>query len=205
MPDALLIFAKNAVYGEVKTRLAADIGKQGALEIYKQLLEYTASVTSQVAVAKYVFYSSTIGPDDYWSNKFTKKVQAGEDLGERMKNAFRTLRDEGYTKLVIIGTDCFEVTTEIINNAFRLLENNDIVIGPATDGGYYLLGLKKLYDELFMDIAWSTGRVFEQTLSACDKLGVSVSILPVLTDVDTIHDLTATQRTTDSTNASKTS
>ncbi|MDQ2751704.1 MAG: TIGR04282 family arsenosugar biosynthesis glycosyltransferase [Bacteroidota bacterium] len=188
--QALLIFTKNPEAGKVKTRLAATIGNAAALTIYRQLLLHTVTVTNQLLDDKFVFYSNYIEEKDIWdSNAYQKGLQEGNDLGERMNNAFHFVFQKRYNKVVIIGTDCFELNAEIIRNSFTLLNSHDVVIGPAEDGGYYLLGMKQLYSELFNDIQWSTDAVLAQTTNKCAALQLNHCLLPVLKDIDEEKDL----------------
>jgi uncharacterized protein len=192
MNEALIIFTKNPIPGKVKTRLAATVGKDKALKIYKQLIQYTIELTNQLPIPKFLYYSDSIDLNDNWSNSLYKKMlQSGAGLGEKMKNAFSDLFDQGYDKVLIIGTDCPELSPGIINAAFDKLNNHDVVIGPARDGGYYLLGMKKLYPVLFQDISWSTDQVLHQTLSACVDSGLSNLLLDELSDIDNEEDLIA--------------
>ncbi len=190
MKEALLIFAKNPVAGKVKTRLAATIGNEAALAVYLQLLSYTVGISSEVDADKFVFYSDHIEQEDLWDNQlFFKQIQQGNDLGERMKNALAVLFNKGYSKIVIIGTDCPELSREIISDAFKSLEEQDIVIGPAHDGGYYLLGMKQLHATLFENINWSTNTVLAETLVKCEALQMDYALLRTLRDIDRSEDL----------------
>jgi uncharacterized protein len=190
MKQVLLIFSKNLVYGNVKTRIAATAGNDVAFAIYKQLLEYTASITNHLPIKKMVFYSERIEEQDMWSDDiYEKRIQTGAELGERMCNAFVEVFKNGYDKAVIIGTDCFELSSGIIMNAFDCLNNYDIVIGPAKDGGYYLLGMRNLQTELFKNINWSSDKVLQQTLAVCDRLSLTTQLLPELSDIDYENDL----------------
>lgn len=187
--QALLIFAKNPEAGKVKTRLAATIGNEAALSVYHQLLLHTVLITEGLPVDKIVFYSNYIKQGDMWSDAlYYKEVQYGNDLGERMQNAFALTFSNGYESIVIIGTDCPDLSTEIITNAFGYLQLYDAIIGPAEDGGYYLLGMKAPH-QLFDDIAWSTDSVFHLTISKCAALGLKYFLLPVLNDIDEEKDL----------------
>ncbi|MBS1668384.1 MAG: TIGR04282 family arsenosugar biosynthesis glycosyltransferase [Bacteroidetes bacterium] len=188
--DTLLIFAKNLIPGQVKTRLAASIGHDGALAVYQKLLQHTEMVTRNIDVDKTVFYSSFIEEQDLWDNEIYKKqLQSGTDLGERMQDAFLETFAKGHGKVVIIGTDCLEMERVIIMDAFAQLNEHDIVIGPAKDGGYYLLGMKKMVPSIFYNISWGTDKVLEETLHACYQLKISVGLLPILSDIDTVKDL----------------
>ena len=195
MKQALMIFAKNLVYGKVKTRLAATLGNDLALSIYKQLLSYTHHITFALPFDKIVFYSDFIEKDDIWEKEnFQKQIQIGNDLGERIENAFYYAFNEDNDRVVIIGTDCIEITPAIIIKAFGSLKNYDVVIGPAEDGGYYLLGLKKINVELFKNISWSTEDVLNQTLSICKKLNLKAFLLPILSDIDNEEDYNRARR-----------
>jgi hypothetical protein len=188
--QALIIFAKNNVSGKVKTRLAATIGNNAALTVYKQLVEHTVSITSYLPVDKIVFYSNRLEQEDVWdTNHYYKQLQHGNDLGERMSHAFATSFQKGYDKVVIIGTDCPELNAEIIMNAFAYLNKHDVVIGPAEDGGYYLLGMKQLISELFENIRWSTNAVLDETTKKCADLKLNYYLLPMLKDIDEEKDL----------------
>lgn len=190
MKQTLLIFTKNAIYGQVKTRLAATVGNDKALQIYQKLLRYTAVVTNDIPVEKIVFYATNITNQDVWDNKVYKKhMQLGNDLGERMQSALNYAFEHGSTEVIIIGSDCFEITADIINNAFDSLKNYEIVIGPATDGGYYLLGMKQPTPQFFKQINWSTNEVLATTIGICNSLNFSFYLMPELSDIDTEEDL----------------
>lgn len=188
--QALLIFAKNPEAGNVKTRLAATMGNSAALAIYNQLLLHTAAVTVYLPVDKFVFFSPFIPEEDVWDGRFYfKERQHGNDLGERMSNAFAITFDKGYDELVIIGSDCLELNAGIIMNAFAYLNQHDVVIGPAADGGYYLLGMKQMHKGLFENMEWSTATVLADTIIKSDSLGLKHYLLPVLKDIDEEKDL----------------
>ncbi|MEO6136779.1 MAG: TIGR04282 family arsenosugar biosynthesis glycosyltransferase, partial [Ginsengibacter sp.] len=164
MSKALMIFIKNKIEGKVKTRLAATIGHDTAMNIYQQLIEHTNTVTNRIEADKIIFYSNFI-EDDIWENSvYKKQVQHGDTLGVRMENAFKSSFTAGHKKAIIIGTDCPEINENILKNAFEKLNDFDIVIGPATDGGYYLLGMKKENPFLFKNFEWSTDKVLQHTI-----------------------------------------
>jgi hypothetical protein len=188
MENVLIIFAKNPGYGKVKTRLAATVGHNRALEVYWTLLAHTAEITRKVNASKIVFYAEFVEQHDIWNGNSRKSVQQGGDLGERMANAFQEVLQE-QRQAVIIGTDCPELDAQTITQAFSHLTNNDVVIGPAADGGYYLLGMKMFHPWLFVDIPWSTHTVFEETVKRCRQHRVRHHLLPVLHDVDEENDL----------------
>ena len=189
MENALIIFAKNPVYGTVKTRLAATAGDDVAFKVYLHLLKLTEATVRNIAVEKTVYFSSCIQQNDGWENSvYNKQIQQGNDLGERMQHALINIFDEGKHKAVIIGTDCAELNADIVEDAFLQLENCDVVIGPAKDGGYYLIGMNKYCPSLFENIDWSTVAVLRQTLLACNTSGLTYHLLPTLADIDTEDD-----------------
>jgi len=190
MNNAVIIFIKNAVAGKVKTRLAATIGIEKAMIVYDLLIKHTNQIVQNIVADKYIFYDSYIDPNDRWGNsEVYKKLQKGNDLGQRMSNAFKDLFDDGYRNIIIIGSDCPELTTDLMEKAFDKLFSSDVVIGPAKDGGYYLLGMKNLHKDLFKDVDWSTDKVLGQTLLTCKKLNLSTFLLPELSDIDDEEDL----------------
>jgi len=189
MKEAIIIFVRNPELGKVKTRLAATVGDEKALDIYKQLLLHTMQVAEKSDANKFVFYHEQIMENDIWNKKgFFKKLQLGVDLGEKMKRAFSTVFSEGYSNIIIIGSDCMQINSAIVKEAFAGLEQKDTVIGPAKDGGYYLLGMKINLPFLFENIAWSTDTVFNDTVFSMKQHNLSTALLPVLTDVDTEAD-----------------
>lgn len=188
--NAILLFTKNPELGKVKTRLAKTIGNERALEIYKKLLTHTQSIASPIDADKFVFYSDSINNDDQWSaTDYYKKLQFNGDLGQRMAAAFEEVFSLGYQSVCIIGSDCFELTSAIISDAFSKLENHDVVIGPTYDGGYYLLGMKLLHEPLFQNKNWSTDTVFSDTINDFEKLAVTAYHLEKLSDIDEEKDL----------------
>jgi rSAM/selenodomain-associated transferase 1 len=189
MNDKLvMVFIRNPELGKVKTRLAKILGDRSALKIYKFLLEHTEKTLRILNCDKTVFYSENINLNDLWSpNYFDKQLQKGDDLGRRMKNAFQFAFDANYNKVVIVGSDLPELKSEHIEMAFQKLDQYDIVIGPAQDGGYYLLGMNTMHHDLFKNKAWGTASVFKDTIK--DLQNDSVFLLDSLNDIDTYDDL----------------
>ncbi|WP_040280224.1 TIGR04282 family arsenosugar biosynthesis glycosyltransferase [Psychroserpens damuponensis] len=188
MKTALIIFTRNPELGKCKTRLAKTIGDQAALDIYKYLLQHTANVAKKVNADRFVFYSEALIIDDIWgAAHFRKKLQKGKNLGERMHNAFDDLFHLGYEKVIILGSDLLDLNKDIIENAIDRLHKNDVVIGPAEDGGYYLLGMKELHPAIFINKAWGTETVREDTIA--DLKNKDVSLLQPLNDIDTFDDM----------------
>ena len=191
MKSALIIFLKYPELGRSKTRLAKDIGNENALKVYIELLEHTQLISKQLKIDKYLFYDKVTANKMPWGDDiYQTAYQIESDLGGRMQNAFEQLFLKGYERLVIIGSDCYELTQDVIEQAFELLNTSDAVIGPAKDGGYYLLGLRKLIPQLFADVAWSTDEVFLSTVKTLENLNLTYSTTPILSDIDTIEDLT---------------
>ncbi len=185
---ALLIFTRNPELGKVKTRLAKTIGNEKALQVYQDLLQHTMEQTQDLDCDKYVFYDTAIIENDIWNPKFYyKKVQSQGDLGKKMLVAFESLFNLGYQKCIIIGSDLFDLKTAIIENAFTQLNTSDVVIGPAEDGGYYLLGLNQINELIFQNKQWGTSSVLDRTLK--DLAKNKIHLLPTLNDIDTFEDL----------------
>ena len=188
----LIIFVKNPIIGQVKTRLAATMGNEKALEIYLKLLDYTRKITVDLPFDKVVFYANYVDKEDSWSEQaYLKQAQDSGDLGTRMQRAFEWGFRTGYQHICIIGSDCLELTPEIIENAFEELETQDAVIGPTRDGGYYLLGMKQLHLPLFQDKAWGNETVASDTKKDLRQMNLSFTTLETLTDVDREEDLKA--------------
>lgn len=183
--NTLLIFIKNPEKGKVKTRIAQTAGEERALQIYLELLRHTREVALEADARRILFYSDFIPDKDDWpSQDFQKMVQHGTDLGERMSNAFLLGLIRPDDKAVIIGSDCASLTAEIIEEAFAKLEEYSFVVGPATDGGYYLLGMQHHTPEIFQEIEWSTEEVLSATLHKIKALGKTYFLLPELSDID---------------------
>lgn len=187
MKQGIIIFQKNAVLGKVKTRLAASLGDEMALSIYKKLLKRTHQHLESLPMDRLVYFSDYLENEPKDSNQ-QYFVQPAGNLGQRMIKAFQEQFNQGYDQLLIIGTDCPDITSELVEKAFSALKKNDFVIGPAEDGGYYLLGMNKFSPELFVDIPWSSAAVCEMTKKAILKLNKTYETLPVLSDVDNEED-----------------
>lgn len=186
--NLLLILTRNPELGKCKTRLAKKIGDVAALDIYKFLLDHTVSFTKNLNVEKWVYYSEEIWENDIWDNKYyQKKLQVGTDLGERMLNAFQDGFNSGFEKIIIIGSDMYHLSQADMEEAFLRLNEHDYVIGPAEDGGYYLLGMKSLKKEVFHNKSWGTDTVLSDTLK--DLESGSIFMLPVKNDVDYYEDI----------------
>jgi len=193
LQESLILFVKYPEEGKVKSRLGKTIGFERATKIYTQLAEHSFNEAKKLSkISRYLFFANEKN-----RNKITNWVglgfsyypQSDGDLGTKMKSAFYKVIAKGSNKTLIIGSDLPDISKSLISKGFRDLDRNDIVIGPSKDGGYYLLGMKKFYPELFSGIDWSTEQVLEQTLEKANSLNLSVSLLKELNDIDTIDDL----------------
>ncbi|MCK5088106.1 MAG: TIGR04282 family arsenosugar biosynthesis glycosyltransferase [Melioribacteraceae bacterium] len=190
---SIIVFARYPVEGKVKTRLASTIGARSAANIYKKIAKNVINEIKSVPNSnKYIFYSEEKenGLIKKWLGKrFYYAHQNGDDLGERMQNAFRIVFGHSPNKVIIVGTDTPDLSADVINNAIDVLDKSDIVIGPAKDGGYFLLGMRKFYPELFQGIQYSTDTVFDETIKKINSLGLTFNRLNELQDIDTEGDL----------------
>ena len=180
----LIVMAKPPVLGKAKSRLAADVGPKVALEVYQRLLGHTLEQSRAYAGDARVF-EAFHAPDYTGFEGFGTVLQQGEGLGERMAHAFT----ETGCPALMIGTDCPGVTTALLHQAAQALETADVVVGPANDGGYYLIGLRQWQPGMLEGIPWSTAGVMQATLDQALRLGLKVSRLPELVDIDTFADL----------------
>lgn len=186
--NLLLIFTRNPEKGKVKTRLAKDVGEDAALEIYKFLLDHTVVITKDLETDKRVYYSEKIHHEDIWDEKiYSKFQQKGKDLGERMKNAFAEGFEAGYRHIIIIGSDMYDLSAVELDEAFTALRNKEFVMGPAKDGGYYLLGMRSLEESLFIDKEWGTSSVLQSSLD--DMRERNFELLSMKNDVDHYDDI----------------
>lgn len=193
---AVLVYAKYPTPGAVKTRIAKIIGNEKAAELYRKmlfvvvdgLLEALASDRFDVIVCFDPAQSAAAYEKLFPGRRLSFLAQRGNDLGERLENSFEGML-EAYERVLVVGTDCVELSRAILEEAASGLKSADAVVGPATDGGYYLIGLKEPRPELFRGIEWSTSRVLGQTLERCQTLNLTVHRLAELTDVDTVDEL----------------
>jgi rSAM/selenodomain-associated transferase 1 len=189
------IVIKFPVPGMVKTRLAKDIGEAAATEIYTQLAEGVLLRTRPKGreYDRIIFYSPADMHDRFeeWIPGERFRPQRGGDVGEVMSNAFNQMFEDSAGKAVLTGTDIPGLHREIIGQAFSDLDGSDVVIGPAEDGGYYLIGMKLPRPELFSGISWGTAKVLRETLCRIKELKLTFSTLTVLSDLDRVEDLPA--------------
>lgn len=188
----LIIFAKYPKPGHVKTRLASSIGRRDATQFYSLCAQRIFLECRRLLFDSYVFFANSNNKARVraWVGSGPSLIaQVGDDLGARMTNAFNLVYKNGASKAIIIGTDVPDLSAKIIIKAEELLTRHDMVIGPSRDGGYYLLGLKRMNPELFKNIQWSTSSVFKATMEKAFSMGMSVAELAVLADIDTREEL----------------
>lgn len=191
MTNTLIIFTKNLILGKVKTRIARVIGAEKALFLYQMLLDQIKSTMGHLPgnINCKIYYSEFIDKTDKWPLQVEVHLQEGTGLGQRMAKAINSELVRANHKVCLIGTDIEALTTDIITNAFELLDANDVVLGPAFDGGYYLIGMKKLNPVIFKGVKWGSESVLESTLDLIASEGLTHELLPVLRDVDQVNDI----------------
>jgi len=184
---AVGIFAKPPYPGSVKTRLIPDIGAAKAASVYRYCLEYTLQVVRASGLEYQLFLSETC--DDALFQQEEHRLQKGDDLGQRMYHAFQELLDTASDGALIIGTDCLDLTPMHLQDAARSLADHELVLIPALDGGYALIGCTTIEPGLFRDLRWSTDKVYRQTVTNAQRLNYRVASLETLRDIDTLQDL----------------
>lgn len=194
MKRALICFLKYPEPGHVKTRLAAELGSIGAANLYRSLAErvitevYPLSESYQLIIC----FDPKHNEDQFISwlgDQWTYWPQEGYDLGSRMANAIAQALEEGFDQVMLLGSDCIELSESFIEEAFEALNKNRAVIGPSSDGGYYLLALSHMDDFLFDDMAWSTDQVLPTTIDRLEAREYSYHLLEEKIDIDTQDDL----------------
>lgn len=200
MSNRLIVFTRYPTPGTTKTRLIPLLGDVEAANLHRQMTEYTVEKVKQlqttfsVAVTIEFAGGNTKLMQNWLGDDLVYQPQGKGDLGERMCFAFKQAFLVGATKAVIIGTDCPELTETILTNAFNALDRHDLVLGSATDGGYYLIGLTRLIPQLFSGISWGTSEVRAQTQNIAKNLNLNVKLLPLLSDIDRPEDLAIWQQ-----------
>ena len=196
--QVIALFLKAPIAGQVKTRLARDIGDQAACELYCRLVDHAIDGSLASSIPLVICHDGRREelPDGWLQRACEVLPQTGLDLGQRMANAFCDLFTEGAEQVVLIGSDIPGIDATYLRNGFEQLGNSDLVIGPAVDGGYCLIGFNRqaFNPGLFEQIPWSTGQVLELTLVAAENAGLSVALLSTLRDIDTLEDLRALNR-----------
>jgi hypothetical protein len=190
----LIIFTKYPEPGKTKTRLIPAVGSKGAAELHRRMAENTVSKALSIQdtediLIKIFFEGGNIQSMRDWLGKMDFERQKDGDLGEKMSDAFEKGFSGKAPKVVIIGTDCPNLTASLLLKAFAILDKHDLVVGPAVDGGYYLIGLKKRAGFLFQGISWGSENVFRQTSRKAEEYGLKKAVLETLGDVDRPGDL----------------
>ncbi len=192
--ECILFYVKYPEPGKVKTRLAKGLGDERAVELYKRFIQDLNEMLSDIPQQVCVCYA----PDkaepyfrERLGNDFLYAPQQGIDLGERMKHSFQQAFQEGFERVAIVGSDSPDLSAQIVSQAFDELGRSDAVIGPALDGGYYLLGFRKerFFPDVFDDMSWSTSIVFDQTRKKLDEALLRYSVLAEWNDIDTLLEL----------------
>jgi rSAM/selenodomain-associated transferase 1 len=197
MSDAILMFCRWPEPGTTKTRLIPALGAEGAAIFYRGLAERVAAVVRRVtqrSQAPYAYFTPADRADDiaaWLGSDFAPLPQPDGDLGDRLVHGFNHAFAAGAERVVAIGTDCVEITPDHLRDALDRLRDHDAVVGPATDGGYWVIGLARPMPEAFADVPWSTDRTCAVTLERLAAAGPKLAILPTLSDVDRPADLPA--------------
>lgn len=195
-PNVLGVFVKAPAPGRVKTRLAAEVGVHSAAEIYRHLGRRVVSACAGADHETVVWFApaeARLVVREWLQGLCVAayRAQVSGTLGARLDAAFRWHFHDGARRVIMIGSDCPGVDADLVSRAMAALDAHDLVVGPAHDGGYYLIGLRAPAPQLFQDIAWSTEAVLEETLARARQLGLGAALLPMLRDVDTASDASA--------------
>jgi rSAM/selenodomain-associated transferase 1 len=187
---AVVVFARVPALGRVKTRLAASIGEAGALMAYRELAESTlGAIAALPDCDRVVAFTPDEGEREMrlWLGDAARyEAQAHGDLGRRMHAAIARRLAEGAERVAVIGTDCPDVGAADVERAFEKLADADLVLGPATDGGYWLIAMKAALEAPFDRIPWSNPDTLTETLRRAREFGLKVALLDRKTDVDTV-------------------
>jgi len=198
--NCLIVFTRYPEPGKSKTRLIPALGPRGAADLHRKMTEHTlswarrwkkrfpASLEVHFTGGSEESFQKWLGPD------LSYRPQPEGDLGARMHEAFHQAFQEGVEKVVIVGTDCPGLTEDLCQKAFEELDRNEVVLGPAKDGGYYLIALRRPMEELFRGISWGTGGVLTKTLERAQALRLRISLQEILEDVDRPEDLPAWEK-----------
>ncbi len=188
--NALIIIAKHPEAKNVKTRLKGHLPDKKLIELYTSLFEHTVKkLQSMPGVDTFIAFALHKSREYFSRFKINLIPLADSNLGDNMYRAFTEILDIGYQKAVLVGADIPELSPLIILKAFDLLSQHDLVYGPAMDGGYYLIGMKRLIKEVFENVPWSSNKTLKKSLEQAKKYGYNVAFTEMLNDVDTIEDV----------------
>ncbi|MEL7038875.1 MAG: TIGR04282 family arsenosugar biosynthesis glycosyltransferase [Cyanobacteria bacterium J06592_8] len=191
----LIIFTRYPEPGKTKTRLIPALGAEGAAKFHRQMAEDIVKTVREFSFSNSVSLEirytggSLELMQDWLGADLVYNLQGTGDLGDRLIGCLQDAFDREKTAIIVIGTDCPDVSSDIFSEAYEKLQHQDVVLGPAEDGGYYLIGLSRFIPEIFVGINWGTSEVFQQTLAICKTLNLSVEFLPQLADIDRPEDL----------------
>ena len=188
--NLVIILTKNPALGKGKSRLAATIGNKKALIVFKELIKHTVSITKELDCDKWVQFSDHKYDNEFFDESiYSIQLQEGNGLGDRMRNAFMKAKDEGYEKIILIGSDCYQLTQKELEKGFKILDSTDFVFGPAEDGGYYLIGTRTTFTKVFDNKTWSTKTVLYEAIRDIENADLTFGELATLSDVDYEEDL----------------
>lgn len=184
----LMIFMRNLKPGNSFFNPESANEDEELTKKYKVLQERALLATASMECDKAVFYSEYLEHDDAWKKaKYQQHLQYGLELGEKIENAFALAFKRGYEKVVFIGSECYELTPDMLSDAFSLLDSHNVVLGPSSEGSYYLLGMKKLHSQLFRGKLWGQGDVLLDTILDMENLGLTYSLLETLKNITEVH------------------
>jgi len=184
----LQLFAKPPLPGKVKTRLIPDIGIECATAVYRHCLQSNIELLKQSPFDIELWLTDE--SDDSLFDGLSVRYQQGPDLGARMLYALRDALQHDFHKVILIGADCLDLSDRLLRRVCDNLQQHELVLIPAHDGGYVLIGLcARVAPELFEDIRWSSDQVLKQTLERAMRLGLDTRVMNPLRDIDRVHDL----------------
>ena len=202
MSEALIIFSRYPEPGKTKTRMIPALGAQGAADLQRQMTKHTLDTATKLALSRDTtievhFAGGNVQLMSQWLGKSVQYVpQVAGDLGNKMCSAFERAFSLGCQRVVTIGIDCPDLDRAILNQAFEALKQQNLVLGRAEDGGYYLIGLNHPCSQIFQHISWGTERVFEETVQIAQQQNLNIHYLTTLADVDRPEDLAIWQKYT---------
>lgn len=200
MTETLIIFSRYPEAGKTKTRMIPALGAVGAAELQRQMTEHTLNTAKKlfscrdINIEVHFTGGNKQSMSEWLGNDFKYIPQVVGDLGHKMRSAFDRAFSLGNKRVVTIGIDCPDITQGILDNAFNFLQKQDLILGSAEDGGYYLIGLNRTIPQLFQNINWGTEQVLKQTKDIAQQLNLKVHCLPCLSDVDRPEDLVIWQK-----------
>ena len=201
VPQRLVVFTRYPEPGRVKTRLIPVLGASGTAELQRAMTRHTLAAAADlrrraVDLDVVVRFTGSTQPlmERQYGAEWSFQEQGEGELGARLERAIRDAFEEGREQVAVIGSDCPELNSELLHHAFHTLNSADVVLGPAADGGYYLIGLRETRPSLFANIPWGTGEVLDRTVREARRIGLEVRLLPMLRDVDRAEDLPVWER-----------